>query len=311
MKKLVITGALGHIGSALIRSIKPGDYDSVVLIDNLTTQRYASLFALPEGIPFRFVEEDIMTADLTSLFAGASAVVHLAAITNAEASVKIAPEVERVNFGGTERVALTCAALRCPMIFISTTSVYGSQAEIVDERCALSDLKPQSPYAASKLRAEQRLAELGADKGLRFVICRFGTIYGWSVGMRFHTAINKFSWQAVMGLPVTVWKTALNQKRPYLSLTDAVRALHHILQKNLFDGQVYNVLTSNATVGEILDVIRHRIPGLQVSFVESAIMNQLSYHVRNDKFIQTGFQFEGQLADGIGGTLDQLKALAR
>ena len=59
------------------------------------------------------------------------------------------------------------------------------------------------PYAASKVRGEQLLEELGRTAGLRFVTCRFGTIYGVSPGMRFHTAVNKFCWQAAMRLPLT------------------------------------------------------------------------------------------------------------
>ncbi len=45
--KLLVTGALGHIGSRFIRSLKPGDWESIVLLDDLSTQRYGSLFNLP------------------------------------------------------------------------------------------------------------------------------------------------------------------------------------------------------------------------------------------------------------------------
>ena len=62
--KILITGALGHIGSKLIHSLKPGEYAEVIMIDNLSTQRYASLFNLPEGVNFKFYEEDILKADV-------------------------------------------------------------------------------------------------------------------------------------------------------------------------------------------------------------------------------------------------------
>jgi nucleoside-diphosphate-sugar epimerase len=65
-------------------------------------------------------------------------------------------------------------------------------------------LKPQSPYAASKLHAEQRLQSLGEGQVLYYVTCLFGSIFGISPGMRIHTAINKFCWQAVIGQPITV-----------------------------------------------------------------------------------------------------------
>jgi nucleoside-diphosphate-sugar epimerase len=186
--------------------------------------------------------------------------------------------------------------------------VYGTQADVVDEECPISDLKPQSPYAAAKLKSEQLLRELGEEKGLKFVICRFGTIFGTSIGMRFHTAINKFCWQAVMGQPLTVWKTALHQYRPYLDLTDAVAAIKFIIQRKLFDRQIYNVVTQNAAISKILDTISIYIPDITIEYVTAQIMNQLSYHVSDNRFRSRGFESEGVLEQGIGKTIDLLKA---
>src|SRR3989344_3298243 len=205
--KVVVTGALGHIGSCLIRQLK--DADEVILVDNLLTQRYASLFDLPENKKYKFILADVTRDDLTEIFSGADYVIHLAAITDAETSHEKPAEVEQVNLEGTKRVAEACLKTGSKLFFPSTTSVYGSQEKVVDEAC--TELKPQSPYAESKLAAEKYLAEKG-KAGLKFVICRFGTIFGWSVGMRFHTAVNKFIWQAVNGLPLSVWETAWEQK---------------------------------------------------------------------------------------------------
>ena len=141
--KLLITGALGHIGSRFIHSLKPGDYEEVVLLDNLSTQRYCSLFNLPAGVPFRFIEDDVCTVDLEKCFSGMDVVIHLAAITNAAGSFEIQEQVERVNFQGTERVARACVACGCKLIFLSTTSVYGTQEEVVDENCSVEELTVQ------------------------------------------------------------------------------------------------------------------------------------------------------------------------
>jgi nucleoside-diphosphate-sugar epimerase len=304
--KLAVTGALGHIGSKLIHALAPGEFDEVVLIDNLATQRYPSLFDLPKGVRFRFVEADILKADLKSLFDGAGAVIHLAAITNAAGSFDIQDQVEAVNYDGTERIARACLETGSGLVFLSTTSVYGTASEVVDEACADSELKPQSPYASSKLRAEKMCAELGKE-GLRYIACRFGTIYGTSIGMRFHTAVNKFVWQAVMGQPITVWRTALDQKRPYLELGDAVQALRFILERDLFDGRIYNVLTDNLTVGQIVEVIRKQVPDLKVELVDSKIMNQLSYTVACERFRALGFRFQGDLELEIKKSVDLIK----
>jgi UDP-glucose 4-epimerase len=304
--KIVITGALGHIGSELIRSFRPGDAAEIVLIDDLSTQRYCSLFGLPDGVPFRFVEANILTANLEELLRGADVVVHLAAITNATASFENQSEVETVNLEGTERVARACITVGARLIFLSTTSVYGVSEGIVDEAADGTQLQPQSPYATSKRAAEKLLERLGNESSLRFVTCRFGTIYGTSPGMRFHTAINKFVWQACMGLPLTVWRTALDQKRPYLDLKDGVRAIRFFMNRAL-DNQIYNVLTDNATVGEIVDRLRQLVPDLGVDLVESRIMNQLSYTVANEKIRKLGFESEGNLATALTASVALLR----
>ena len=229
--KIVVTGALGHIGSRLIRKLPAAlPATQFVLLDDLSTQRYCSLFDLPAPAAFQFIEADILKTELVPLFTGARAVIHLAAITNAAGSFENAAQVEMVNFDGTERVARACVAAQSPLVFLSTTSVYGTQSDLVDEACPVADLQPQSPYAESKLKSEQLLKNLAVEAGLRHVIMRLGTIFGTSIGMRFHTAINKFVWQACLGLPLTVWRTALHQRRPYLELGDAVRAIRFFIE---------------------------------------------------------------------------------
>jgi len=309
--KIVVTGALGHIGSRVIREIPKAFPEArVVLIDNLLTQRYCSLFNLPAECDYRFIEADVLDVDLNAFIAGSDVVLHLAAITDAASSFKNREQVENVNYNATVKVSEACNKESVPMIHLSSTSVYGTQREIVDEACSPEDLRPQSPYAETKLREEEFLQGLGFSGGLDFVICRFGTICGVSPGIRFHTAVNKFCWQAVMGQPLTVWKTALHQKRPYLTLNDAVRALIFIMKKGLFNGSVYNVLTENLTVNAIIRFIAQRVPGLEIEYVDAEIMNQLSYEVSNRRFTKQGFQFKGKVEDSVHETLDLLEGAA-
>jgi len=304
--RIVVTGALGHIGSALIRALPTAVPSAeIVLVDDLSSERYCSLFDLPTG-RFKFVRGDVTGSGVPALLEGADYVIHLAAITNAEGSFTAPDRVFQVNVSGTERVARACAVSGASLVFLSTTSVYGSQDEVVDESCPADQLRPQSPYADSKLQAERILSRIAEADGLRFVTFRFGTIFGPSIGMRFHTAVNKFCWQAMIGEPITVWRTAWTQKRPYLDLRDAVRALIFAVKEELFDLAVYNVVTLNATVSDIVATIQRRRPDVKVVFVDSPIMNQLSYEVRSDRLRSRGFEFVGDLGDGIDATLRNL-----
>jgi nucleoside-diphosphate-sugar epimerase len=306
--KIIVTGATGHIGSYLIRDLGLQFKESeIVMIDNMMTQRFASLFKLPIIGNYSFIEGDVRLMDLNSVFNGADIVIHLAAITDAAGSFDKATEVEENNYQSTLKVANACIETGASLIALSSTSVYGTQNGVVDEDCSENELQPQSPYASTKLKEEELISNLSKDKGLKAIHCRFGTIFGASPGMRFHTAVNKFCWQATQGKPLTVWSTAFNQKRPYLDLFDASRSIEFIIRNNLFDSGIYNVLTENATVHQVVDIIRESVPDLRVEFVDNRIMNQLSYEVLCDKFKGKGFNFSGSLRRGIGETISLLR----
>ena len=305
--KIIVTGAIGHIGSYIVRDLGVQfPKAEIVMIDNMMTQRYASLFNLPPLGNYHFIEDDVNSIDLKTVFSGANVVIHLAAITDAAGSFDRAEELENNNYQSTVKVANACIETGASLIALSSTSVYGTQNDVVDEDCSEEELLPQSPYATTKLKEEKLIAKLCKEKGLKAIHCRFGTIFGASAGMRFHTAVNKFCWQAVMRRPISVWRTAYDQKRPYLDLLDASRAIELIIKNNIFDGRVYNVLTNNSTVREVVDVIREFVPDIEVGFVDSKIMNQLSYEVLDNRFKSQGFISAGSLRRGIGETVSLL-----
>lgn len=306
--KIVITGSNGHIGSHLIRELPNYfPFAEIILIDSLMTQRFSSLFNLPSHGNYKFICADVAKESVDEYIKNAYVVIHLAAITDASSSFEKPNEVEENNFNATKNVADSCLKTNSRFILISSTSVYGSQDSIVSEDCPYDMLLPQSPYAKTKLKEEAYINDLSRINKLKSVVCRFGTIYGPSIGMRFHTAVNKFCWQAVMGDEITVWKTALDQKRPYLDLRDAVKALIFFINTDLFDGRIYNVCTDNYTVGTVINVINKFIPKITIKYVEHAIMNQLSYEVICKNLSKKGFIFSGDLESGIGKTIEMLK----
>ena len=98
-------------------------------------------------------------------------------------------EYEKNNLVCFNKVVEISNFFKCKLIHISSTSIYGVSSSLVNESLEKKFLKPQSPYAAIKLKEENILKN---NKNINFVTLRFGTIVGTSSGMCFHTAVNKF-----------------------------------------------------------------------------------------------------------------------
>jgi UDP-glucose 4-epimerase len=107
-----------------------------------------------------------------------------------------------------------------------------------------------------------------------------------------------------------VWRTAINQYRPYLALSDAIRAIQHVITNEIYGGQIYNVLTGNLSLQKIISTIEE-IGGkpARIEYVDSPIMNQYSYEVSKVKFEETGFDYQGSLYDDISNTLKILDGI--
>ena len=308
-KKIAITGALGHIGSKLIHSplLANSHIKEVKLIDNFLTQRYPSLFSLPKDIKYKFFEEDINSADLDILFKDIDIVVHLAAITDAASSFGNQKEIEVVNFEGTNKVIDACVKNDCKLVFPSSTSIYGSNKDNVDADSGDEDVNPQSPYAESKYKSENILNNLSKDDELDYCILRLGTIFGPSIGMRFHTAVNKFCWQANFNKPITVWSSALHQKRPYLGINDAISAIYFIIENDLFKKDTFDVVTENFSVNDVINILKEIHKSVKIKFIDSEIMNDYSFSVSTKKIRDLGMIFEDDLQEQIKETAKILK----
>jgi len=303
-RHLLITGALGHIGSALIRDTKSLiDVRRITMVDDMSTQRYCSLFNLPSSISYTFLEGDVGQILNSALLKDVDAVIHLAGAVDPVANFASPEILVQNNLRITECIARACESALVPLIFSSSTSVYTPTTSEVDE--TETALNPQGAYAQSKLKEEELIRSI-LHHG-RYLIFRFGSIFGPSIGMRFQTAINKFCYQASFGRPIDVWRTAMHQFRPYLAISDCTSVLGQAASFDLFPNTTINAVTCNATVMEILDCIRSCGIEPDVIEVDNLAMNSFSYRVSNDIAVQAGFTFEGSLLSGVSDTLTLLK----
>jgi len=208
---ILITGGFGHLGSILIEKfINNKKIKKIFIIDNFLTQRFCSFIKIKKKEKIIFFDDDLNQFLFTKIKKKIDYVIHLAAITNAEKSIGKEKEVLQNNLNGTKKIVNFCKDKKIHLIFASSTSVYGDQSKIINStnNQKLSMINPQSPYAQCKIFEENYIKK----KLKKFTILRLGTICGISTGIRFHTAINKFSYQAALSKPITVWRKLYRKK---------------------------------------------------------------------------------------------------
>ena len=303
--KLLITGGLGHIGSYLLENINKIKFiKTVYIIDNLSTNRYYSLFDIKKNKKkIFFIKKDLSKENSLNEFKKVDIVINLASITDAEGSLKIRKKIYKNNLGIFNNVIKYCLKKSAKLIHISSTSVYGEQVGLVDERC--ENLKPKSPYAEIKLLEEKILKR--NKKKIKFVSYRFGTISGVSKGMRFHTAINKFCFYAFLNKPLPVWKSMMFKHRPYLSLKDALKVFKFTIEKNFFKNDFYNILSSNLTLKNIINYFKKYKKNIKIKYENSRLINQYSYKISNLKFSQQAFSLKASIDNDIKQTLNKFR----
>ena len=303
---ILITGACGHIGSYLVENLyKIKKVKKAILIDSLRSNRLNSLFNTNKKNKVEFYLKDLNDIKSLDEFKNISIVFHFASMTNAEKSFGKEKEMFSNNLNCLKTVIKFCEKTGAKLVHLSSTSVYGKQASVVDETCEKKYLKPQSPYAKIKILEENILKK--RTKFIKYNTFRFGTIAGVSKGIRFHTAVNSFCLSAAIGEKIKVYKTALHQYRPYLSLRDTLKLFKFCIENNFFENDIYNVVSNNFTVNQIINKIKKLKKNIKITFVNSAIMNQLSYHVDKKKLTKRGLFLESSLDRDIANTLNLFK----
>jgi UDP-glucose 4-epimerase len=199
--QVVITGGAGFIGANLCRHLC-GRGDDVTVIDDFSTGRNSNL----AGLDVRLVRGTILDdAALDDAFAGADAVVHLAALGSVPRSVADPIASHHANATGT--VMVLEAARRHGLlhtVVASSSSVYGSNPVLPKHEDLAT--RPMSPYAGSKLATEGYALAWQASYDLPVLAFRFFNVYGplQPADHVYAAVIPRFVHAALAGEPLTV-----------------------------------------------------------------------------------------------------------
>jgi UDP-glucose 4-epimerase len=310
---VLVTGGAGYIGSKLIRDLAVNpklEGSTVRVLDNMLRERYVAIMDLPKESHFEFLEGDTRNDDdLKTAFRDVDMVVDLAGITNAPLSFERKELTFEVNVKGGRKVldhAVNSGVEK--YVYSSTASVYGPTGGVVDEKYTC---KPISPYGESKLQAENACLEASRQNGLNATVLRLGTVFGYSIGMRFDTVVDRFTYFACIGMPLTVWESAQTEKRPYLHVQDSVDALSFALTDRRMKSEVYNVVGENASMNRITSVISRRVPQTRIVITPTPNLNQVSYELDESKIERSGFKPLHTLEEGVGEIVDRFQTIVK
>ncbi|MGV8857749.1 dTDP-glucose 4,6-dehydratase [Rhodoglobus sp.] len=182
--KILVTGGAGFIGSNFVRRTIEDAYPGlegadVVVLDALTySGNRANLAPVADSPRFTFVEGDIRDADLLDGILGdIDAIVHFAAESHVDRSVRDASAFVETNVLGTQRLLDAALRAKTPrFVHVSTDEVYGSIAEgSWDEQ---RPLEPNSPYSASKAGSDLLARSYFRTHGMNLSITRCSNNYG-------------------------------------------------------------------------------------------------------------------------------------
>lgn len=202
-QRVVVTGGAGFIGANLCAHLAGCDWvDSVVALDNLATGFESNL----DGVDCELVVGSILSqADLDRAFAGADAVVHLAARPSVPRSIEDPMASHDVNATGTLMVLE--AVRRHDVGFVacaSSSSVYGANPQLPKTETMVA--QPMSPYAVSKLATEQYTLSHARVFGFAALPFRFFNVFGplQPAGHAYAAVIPAFVDAALAGEPLPV-----------------------------------------------------------------------------------------------------------
>jgi nucleoside-diphosphate-sugar epimerase len=247
MPKTIITGGAGFIGSNLAEKLAKLGH-KVTIVDNLSNGKLINLKKVKNKI--KFIKGDIRNAKfLNKAFSNADNVVHLAAITSVPYSIKHPKETIAVNLKGTMNVLSSAKKNNIKrVIFASSAAVYGDLPGLPKKET--SKLKPQSPYAVTKLKSEALCREFTRRFKLDTVIFRFFNVFGpkQDPGSPYSGVISIFiSKFASRETPVIFGNGEQSRDFIYIDdLTDALVQALNTNNKRIF-GQVFNLANGKKT----------------------------------------------------------------
>jgi nucleoside-diphosphate-sugar epimerase/SAM-dependent methyltransferase/dTDP-4-dehydrorhamnose 3,5-epimerase-like enzyme len=296
MKKIVITGGLGYIGSELCK-LYSGEtrFKKIIVLDNrFISERVKQL----RDWGFEFIQVSILDKEkLKEILFDADIVHHLAGVTDVayvktESNSEQDRKIIETAVDGTNNV-LSCIPSHCKIVFPSTHVVYEGFSETKHNITEDIETLPVLTYSTSKVQNEKDIQSSRNNH----VILRLGSVYGYSTDtMRINIMPNLFSKMASQNQDIKLFSGGV-QYKSLVNLIDVARCFKFMAESPI-KNEVFHLVNEQATVKEVAEICQKYNSSIKLVNTNDEVPN-LGYTLSNDKLKSTGFRFLYNLEDSI------------
>jgi nucleoside-diphosphate-sugar epimerase len=291
MKKVLITGGAGYLGSVLTEVLLNKGYQVTVLDNLIYKQTSVAPFSYNKN--FKFILGDVtIESTLKPLVESHDVIIPLAAIVGMPAC-KANPEMTvKVNYEQVRNITEWMTKEQ-KLIIPNTNSQYGSSSEIITED---SPFQPLSLYAETKCDAEKAVLDSGNG-----IVLRLATVFGMSYRMRMDLLVQDFVYKALNDGYLVLFESHFI--RNYIHIRDVANTFLFMIENyNKCNNNAFNVGLSaaNLTKFELAQTIQKYVPELVIVQNEfKKDFDQRNYLVSNNKLESQGWLPKFTLEDGI------------
>jgi len=298
MKKYVITGGAGFIGSHIAEYLSKEGHQ-VTILDSLRTGFEHNL----NGLNVDFVKGDIRDENLVNeLVSGASGIFHLAALVSVPESLLKIKECIEINTIGTINI-LEAAKNNtdCKVVLSTSAANYGNNPVLPKVETMFPE--PMTPYAITKLDGEYYLKMYLDQYQVPTASLRYFNVFGprQNPESAYAAAVPIFINKALQNEPITVYGDGL-QTRDFIYVKDVVKANILASQKG---NETYNVALGHSTsVLELAEkIIKITNSKSQIKFLEVRPGDIKHSKANPSKFNQLGFKPEYTIDKALEETI--------
>ncbi len=297
VKKIIITGGLGYIGTELCKIYSGVSWHhKVIVLDNrFISERVNQV----RNWNMEFIHGDILDKELVKkLFSDADVVHHLAGVTavprtKGEATSEINENIKKVGEEGTQNI-LDAINANCKIIFPSTHVIYEGIDKVKNDIKEDEEPKPVLSYSSSKSTNERQLK----DSGKNYIILRLGSVYGYSSDTaRIDIMPNLFSKISSQNGILKLFSGG-KQVKSLVPLIDVARCFKFMEEREDLSNEVFNLTKDTLTVKEVAEICKKHNPKVTLRETNDEIPN-LGFSLSNSKILKTGFKFLYKLDENI------------